>query len=44
MTDTKIEINSSNPRIDIYFEFMDEDLAKFIRKTKKIDQTVVKVS
>jgi len=32
-----------NPRIELYFEFMDEDLSKYLRRNKKVNKSDTKV-
>ena len=43
MLNYKLELTSLDPRIELYFDFIDEDLAKMMKKRKTVDPLATKV-
>ena len=39
----KFKVLEANPRVELYFEFMEEDLSRYIRRNKKVSRPDVKV-
>ena len=44
MLNTRLELVCLDPRIEIYFEYMNEDLGKFLKRKKVLDRQFVKVT